>query len=136
MLMTNYKPIKNKKMICGTVKNLNKGAQCEAHDDIIWFQNYPLCKVHSQDAYDFFARNDDGLGLKRGELTQAIRDTLAQVDDEHQARWDKIWEDKLCQNYRRAELKDYWLWNDNFYNAEILVLQYIAGLVGAKKKGE
>ena len=132
MQMTNYKKIRNKKMMCGTVKKLTKGSVCEAHDGIIWYDKYPLCKVHSQDAYDYFARDDDGCGIRRGQLTQAIRDELAKVDDDHQARWDKIWDDTLCRNFRRTEFEDYWLWNDDFYSAPIITLQYIAGLIGIK----
>ena len=39
----------------------------------------------------------------------------------------------LAQKYRRSEHVNYWLWNDDFYNAPIEDLEYIAELVGVKK---
>ena len=90
-----------------------------------------ICTDHSQNAYDHFARNDDGNGLERGELTQAIRKRLAKRGKAYQDRWDKVWEDELCQKYKRTEYADYWLWNHDFYNAPIEDLRYIAKLVGA-----
>lgn len=92
----------------------------------------PLCADRSQNAYDFFARNDDGNGLERGKLTQAIRKTLEKKDKDHQIRWDKVWADPLCQKYKRAEHADHWLWNHEFFNAEIPDLRHIAALVGVK----
>ena len=94
--------------------------------------NTVICTDHSQNAYDYFARNDDGNGLERGKLTQAIRKRLAKRDKTYQDRWDKVWEDKLCQKYKRTEYADYWLWNHEFYNAPIEDLRYIASLVGVK----
>lgn len=108
------------------------GTPCEERDGIIWFQQFPLCASTSYNAHQYFARNDDGQGKRRGELTQAILNQLETHDDEHQARWDKVWEDELCQQYRRKEIADHWIWNHEFYNAEIVTLWYIAGLVGAK----
>lgn len=91
-----------------------------------------LCADHSQNAYDFFARNDDGNGLERGKLTLAIRKVLSKRDRKYQARWDKVWASSICQKYKRTEHADYWLWNHDFYNANIFDLRQIAALVGAK----
>ena len=44
-----------------------------------------------------------------------------------------MWEDALCQKYKKPEHEDYLLWNHDFYNADIEDLKYIANLIGAKE---
>lgn len=112
--------------------NLPYGTEVECKDGILTINGTPLCGDHSQNAYDFFSRNDDGNGLERGNLIQSIRKVLEKRDGNYQTRWDKVWDDSLCQKYKRADHADFWLWNYDFYNAEIPDLQYIAALVGAK----
>ena len=69
-------------------------------------------------------------------MTQAIMKTLDQTrgrdDEQHQERWDMVWNDPACQLFKRADDDDYWLWNHDFFNADIDVLRHIAELVGAK----
>lgn len=117
--------------ICGEV-NLPYGTEVQCEGGFLSVEGVPLCTANSQNAYDFFARNDDGNGLERGKLTQAIRKTLAKRDKNHQNRWNKVWGDVLCQKYKRKEHPDYWLWNHDFFNAEISDLQHIATLIGVK----
>lgn len=99
---------------------------------ILTLDGKQLCCTRSQNAYDFFARNDDGKGLERGALTQGIKDTLEKRDENYQSRWDKVWSDPVCKKYKRKEHADMWLWAHNFYNAEIPDLQHIAALIGVK----
>ena len=117
--------------LSGTV-NLPYGTKVECADGFLSIEGTPLCGDHSQNAYDFFARNDDGNGLVRGKLVDGIRKTLEKRDKNHQARWDKVWADPICQKYKRAEHADYWLWNHEFYNANIPDLRFIAALIGVK----
>lgn len=112
--------------------NIPYGVKIDCTDSVLNLDGKPLCGDHSQNAYEFFARDDDGNGLERGKLTQAIKVILAKRDKQHQARWDRIWADPICQKYRRVEHADYWLWNHDFYNASIYDLQHIAKLIGAK----
>ena len=112
--------------------NIPYGTKIDCIDGILSIEGKPLCGDHSQNAYDFFARDDDGNGLLRGKLTQAIKTALQKRDKDHQARWDKVWDDAICQKYKRSEHTDYWLWNHDFFNAEIADLHHIAALVGAK----
>lgn len=112
--------------------NIPYGAKIDCTDGILSIEGKPLCGDHSQNAYDFFTRDDDGQGLLRGKLTQAIRATLQKRDKGHQARWDKVWADPICQKYKRADHADYWLWNHYFFNANIYDLQHIANLIGTK----
>ncbi len=87
----------------------------------------------SENAHQFFAQNEDGEGLKRGQLTQAIQKTLARRDKQYQGRWDRVWDDPVCQKYKRADHEDYWLWNHDWFQADINTLRHIAALVGAKE---
>lgn len=129
-----YITVKRAKLntISGSV-NIPYGTKLQANDKVIMFNGKPLCAVFSQSAYDYFAHNDDGQGLVRGKLVQSILSTLRKHDNLHQKRWDKIWDDTRCQKYKSSDRDDYWLWNHDFYNAEIDDLKYIANLIGAKE---
>lgn len=111
--------------------NLPYGTQADCFDGVISYNNKPICSDHSQNAYDYFARNDDNNGLERGKLTQFIRKTLEQRDKSYQSRWDKIWADPICNKYKRVDYDDYWLWSHDFYNAEISDLIHIKNLIEA-----
>ena len=117
--------------LSGTI-NLPYGTEIDCVDGVLLHNGAPICADHSQNAYDFFSRNDDGEGLRRGELTQGIRKALAKNKADSQNRWNKVWEDPVCRKYKRADHADFWLWNHDFYNAEIPDLVYIAKLVGMK----
>lgn len=124
------------KSISGNV-NISAYSICEEQNGIIFYNNNPICAVTSENAHQYFSRNDDACGIERGKLVKSIQKTLAQreskEDPVYQARWDKVWDDKLCQKYKRVEHQDFWLWNNDFYNAPIFDLRYIAELVGASK---
>ncbi len=120
------------KALCGEV-NLPAMTEVENKDGVICYNGSALCFDCSENAHQFFARNDDGNGMLRGKLTQAIQGRLAKHDKQHQSRWDKVWEDPACQPYKRADHEDHWLWNHDFFNADIDVLRHIAELVGAKE---
>lgn len=94
-------------------------------------QNKPLCGITSQNAYDFFSQNDDGMGLERGDLVGRILSKLQKRDAGYQARWNKVWGDSRCQKYKRPEHEDHWIWNFDFYNGPVEDLRYIAALIGA-----
>lgn len=133
MKHSKYITIKRAKFnsISGMV-NIPYSTNIDCADNLLSINGKPLCGSHSQNAYDYFARNDDGNGLLRGKLTQAIRKTLAKRDAAYQMRWDKVWGDTICQKYKHEEYSDYWLWNHDFYSANIYDLQHIAKLIGTK----
>ena len=80
------------KALCGEV-NLPAMTEVENKDGVICYNGSALCFDCSENAHQFFARNDDGNGMLRGKLTQAIQGRLAKHDKQHQSRWDKVWED-------------------------------------------
>ena len=117
------------KAICGEV-NLPYGTTCEEHDGILVLEDgRKLCADTSQNAYDYFSRDDDGHGLERGKLVHDIRRTLERRDAKHQARWDKLWADVGANRLRRADHKDFWVWNHDFYNADVNELRRIRRLL-------
>ncbi len=118
--------------ICGHV-NIPALTELESRDGVIMLGEKPICYEKSENAHQFFAQNEDGNGLKRGQLTQAIQKTLGKRDERHQERWDKVWDDPDCQKYKRADHEDYWLWNHEWFLADIDTLRHIAALVGSKE---
>lgn len=118
------------KAICGEV-NLPYGTTCEEHDGILVLEDgRRLCAVTSQNAYDYFSRDDDGNGLERGKLVEDITSRMEKRDAKHQARWDALWADEVANRLRRKDSQDFWIWSFDFYNADISDLRHIANLIG------
>lgn len=111
--------------------NIPYGTALICQDGFLMHQNKPLCGITSQNAYDFFSQNDDGMGRERGDLVGRILSRLQKRDSGCQARWNKVWEDARCQKYKRPEHEDHWIWNFDFYNGPVEDLRHIAGLIGA-----
>lgn len=111
--------------------NIPYGTALICQDGFLMHQNKPLCGITSQNAYDFFSQNDDGMGRERGDLVGRILSRLQKRDSGYQARWNKVWEDARCQKYKRPEHEDHWIWNFDFYNGPVEDLCHIAGLIGA-----
>ena len=114
--------------ICGPV-NLPYGTEVSSDGAFLTVNGEKLCSITSQNAYDFFSRNDDGHGLERGKLVQDIRSTLERRDAKYQARWDRLWADEGANKLRRTEHEDYWLWSFAFYNADVNELRRISRLL-------
>lgn len=111
--------------------NLPYGTALECQNGVIRKDGKPICRIASHNAHEFFSPDDDGNGLERGKLVQAIKKTLENHDAGYQARWDKVWKDGVCRKYKRIEHEDFWLWNHEFYCAPVCDLCHIARLVGA-----
>ena len=115
--------------LCGEV-NIPYGTKLDESDNAISYRGNPICYIKSQNAYDYFARNDDGKGLERGKLTAEIIKLLNnRKDGKYQDRWDRIWGDLSLLKYKRPEHDDYWLWNYDFFNASIEELNRIKSMI-------
>ena len=114
--------------------NIPYGAVLEVRGGLLCWKGEQLCAPTSQNAYDYFSQDDDGQGRERGALVTAILTRLRPKSkrDDCQARWDKVWENSLCQRYRRPEHEDHWIWSYEFFNAPVCDLQQIAALIGAR----
>lgn len=94
-----------------------------------------VCDIRSQNAHDFFSWDGDGRGKERGKLVNSIIRGLCHQKrnkEKCDAKWEAVWSDPICMRYKRKEHDDYWLWNHEFYRAEIGDLLHICELV---KKG-
>jgi hypothetical protein len=118
------------KAICGEV-NIPYGTALVNLGGFLVWNDLPVCGVSSQNAFDFFSQNDDGMGKERGDLVGRILSKLEKKDANHQTRWNKVWNDPLCQQYRRPEHEEHWIWNYEFYNGPVDDLRHIADLIGA-----
>ena len=117
------------KALCGEV-NIPYGTKLDETNNVISYRGNPICYTKSQNAYDYFARNDDGKGLERGKLTAEIIKLLNNRNDgKYQDRWDRIWGDLSLLKYKRPEQDDYWLWNYDFFNASIEELNRIRAVI-------
>lgn len=124
--------------ICGPV-NLRYGTLVVCHDDFLFTKDgKKLCHVNSQNAFEYFSHNDDGMGAVRGHLVQSIIDALSfTVNNEEDLKrrndiWAKVWSDPLCSKFKRRDHENFWLWDVSFYNAEVEELREINKLVGGK----
>ena len=68
---------------CGNV-NIPYGTECAVVNSHITCDKGTICFVASQDAFDYFSQNDDGNGLERGRLTQAIIKRLDRTEHDPQ----------------------------------------------------
>lgn len=114
--------------ICGPV-NLPYGTEVSSDGAFLTVNGEKLCSITSQNAYDFFSRNDDGHGLERGKLVHDIRRTLERRDAKYQSRWDRLWADEGANKLRSTKHEDYWLWSFAFYNADVNELRRIRRLL-------
>ena len=117
--------------ICGPV-NIPYGTVLQREGEYLLLNGREICAITSKRAHDFFSQDDDGDGLKRGKLVGAIIAVLDRRDAARERRWRKVWNSGLCQQYRRQEHEEVWLWNHDFFNAPVENLRHIAVLVGAK----
>lgn len=70
------------------------------------------------------------MGKERGALVEKILAAVSKRDKDHQARWDRLWGDKLADQYRDHGYADFWVWDRTFYDAPVADLRHIATLVG------
>lgn len=104
--------------------NLPYGTKCSVFNNIITYKGNPICLITSQDAYNYFSRNDDHQGKQRRELVKKIHKSL-----NSDSKWARLWKDHYSQKFRRKDHEDYWIWNYDFYNATINDLKYILNLI-------
>ena len=116
--------------------NIPYGMEVESKDGFLWHQKKRICSDHSAVMREYFARNDDGLGQKRSKVAHSIIDAMLMQDGETkedwQKRWDVLWNDAVCNKYRKDHSETTFLWGIDFYNAPLLDLYHIAALAGVK----
>ena len=143
------------------IVNLPYGTECELQGETLYHGGKPLCFVTSENAHQYFSRNDDGQGGRRGALVREIMGRLKTPETRHKpdpkypiaeyymtakesakleaarkARneaWGRVWDEPSIRKYKRVEFADYWLFNHDFYNAPIADLEHILKIVKGEK---
>ena len=116
--------------------NITYGTECLTDDKFIYYNGdcntgKTVCSIASDTSYNYFAINDDGKGLERGNLSSSIVSILSDRSnkDRYDKRWEKIWEDDLSNTMRRKDYPEYWLWDTPFYQASIEDLNHILQII-------
>ena len=149
------------KALCGVV-NIPRGTACEARGDVLFCDDKAICYVASETAHNYFSRDDDGEGIKRGELVKEIMKRLTTREKRYrpnpncplaeplmtskevarynaaynacQEAWKRVFADASIHKYKRVEFADYWVFNHDFYNAPIAELEHILKVVKGELK--
>ena len=74
----------------GGYVNLPYGTEVSVEGRFIYYQGRPICSVTSNNAHTYFSQNDDGNGVRRGNLVRAIKNTLERRDSNYQTRCGRI----------------------------------------------
>ena len=140
----------NNKGISGFI-SLNKGKQIEVIDDYLCHNNKRICYIKSQNAYDYFANNDDNKGLIRYEKTHQIKDIFKElitdynnqvaniIQENSEATEEELntlisqVEDKAREFIEETNIS---LNSYEFYNASIEKLDELLSIISKKYKGE
>ena len=110
--------------------NIPYGTVLDSDDTCLLYDGKQICAKISENATKFFCSDDDGQGEERGKLINQIEEILRDSGDKfHQDRWDKIWDADFCQKYKNPNFEDFWLWNLDFYSADISDLKKILGMI-------
>ena len=119
--------------------NLPKNSTCNELGNLIFHNQRPICFKTSQDAYNYFSRDDDGKGEERFGLVHDILDLIAEyVMDYNDARMngEKDIEDKasaaydtIREHYPQFLKNGMDVFTVEFYNAEIEELEAVKNLI-------
>ena len=116
--------------------NIPYGTVIESENGYLWHEGKRICSEKSAVMREYFSKDDDGLGQKRSRIAHGIIDAMLMRDGETkenwQKRWDVLWEDPVCNKYRKDYSETTFLWGIEFYNAPLLDLYHIAALAGVK----
>ena len=113
--------------ICGAV-NLPYGTQLQSRGKFLLCDKGTVCAIDSEQGHKYIARNDDGMGLRRGKLTYQI--SYSQIGKGQ--RFSPAQISILTTKYSRflRDDCDFILFNNRFYAAEIDDLEQIAKDLG------
>jgi hypothetical protein len=116
--------------------NIPYGTEIESNNSYLWHDGKRICSEKSAVMREYFAKNDDELGMKRSKIAHQIIDAMliqdGETQEDWQKRWDVLWDDAVCNKYRKDQSETTFLWGIDFYNAPLLDLYHIAALAGVK----
>lgn len=108
--------------------NFPYGTELETIGNFIAYNNEAVCTTTSQQAHEYFARNDDGRGLERGKLTYAIAFSSRHPNKTDTFRFTPEQRNLLIEKYSHFLIpsEEWILFNHNFFNAEVEELEEMA----------
>lgn len=123
------------KAACGDRLNLPYGTELEADGDFLFtLDGRHVCYITSETTKQYFSRNDDGLGLRRGALTWAI--AYANRDGGNGFRFSDRERELLERDWGRWLRQDTEtiLFNEDFFEADPAELQQLADALHIKAR--
>lgn len=126
-----------KKCIQGFI-NLPYGTEVWCSDNnLLFYNNKPICYVNSQDGLDYFVSNENGSGEERAKLIEWILNytdkKFLQNELLYNKIWDMIWSKRDYLNLKRSDNDDRWIWNYKFFRAPISILKELRSDIEAIK---
>lgn len=125
----------NENSISGNVF-IKRGDKLNLIGNTLYYNNKPICVARSLNGKQHFAINEDGQGLKRGELTYfiAYSNRQKQHSDGHVFRFSEDEIEMLVKDYPQwLKQTTPILFNDNFFTANVEDLQELADKLGGIK---
>lgn len=114
--------------LAGKKEKFQRGQEFETIGNFIAYNNTAICMTTSLTAYKHFARNDDGKGLERGDLTYAI--AYADRNTDKNFRFTKEEREMLINQWSKfLKPLDAVLFNYDFFNANIKELRELAKML-------
>lgn len=113
--------------ICGEV-NLPYGTILQSNGKFVYGDRGTICAIDSEQGHKHLARNDDGMGLRRGELTYKI----AYQPKGKGTRFSPAQRSVLTEKYPRflRDDCDFIIFNNRFFAAPIEDLEQLAKDLG------
>lgn len=124
-----------KKCIQGNV-NIPYGTVLEYKNNLLYYNNKPVCVISSQDGLDYFVGNQDNQGKVRASLIDWILDHTKQNVSRYNDIWNMIWNTKEYQILRRQDYPDRWIWYVEFNTAPIELLEKLKNDIQRIEQGE
>jgi len=122
----------------GEPVSLHRGDRLERRGGFLGLGGRVICAARSLVGKQHFARDDDGRGLERGDLTYALAYApRRRMSDLHGRPARQRFSDEelktLCTRWEKYKKSDeFWLFNDDFFDEEIDVLKEIAASVNVE----
>ena len=108
--------------LCGYRLNIPRGTKLIEENAVIKTEKGEnICYTTSENAKRYFSRNEDGCGLERGEITYKIAFSQKRKEYRFSEKEIKLLIDKW-KKFIKSDC-DYILFNDDFFNANILELR-------------
>lgn len=122
----------NKIGACNELYNIEVGQTFFTIGKYIADDSKAICHIASEDAFKYFAKDDDGQGLERGRLTYEIAYADRHPNSNNGFRFTEAERDMLVEQYGQyiKDNTEYLRFNYDFFNADVNIIKEIANKLG------